>query len=120
MRSTLENNTLTVFLENRIDTTNAGQVEKELFEAVAAAPGAKVVLDARDLEYISSAGLRVLLKLKQQTPGTLPMLNVSPIVNEILIATGFSKVLDVHPADPNAEVGSWVSGNSKIEIVVGK
>ena len=120
MRSTLENNTLTVFLENRIDTTNAGQVEQEIFEAVAAAPGAKVVLDARDLEYISSAGLRVLLKLKKQTPGELPILHVSPIVNEILIATGFSKVLDVHPADPSAEVNNWASGNSTIEIVVGK
>ena len=118
MNHTLENNTLTVFLAPRIDAMNADVIEKELFDIVAAAPGAAVVLDARDMEYISSAGLRVLLKLRKQLNAELPVLYVCPTVNEIFTATGFSKVLDVHPVDPDAKVGGWASGKSAIEIVV--
>ena len=84
MRSTLENNTLTIYLENRIDTNNAKAIEDELLGMVAAHPGADVALDAEDLVYISSAGLRVLMKLRKQVGRScIPVLNVSPEVYEI-------------------------------------
>ena len=70
MRKNLEGNKLTLFLEGRIDTNNAPDVEKEMLEAVAGAPGAEPVLDAEGLEYISSAGLRGLMKLRKQTGNT--------------------------------------------------
>ena len=51
-------------LNKRLDSNNAAEFEKEITEAVAKLSGAEIVLDACDLEYISSAGLRVLMKLR--------------------------------------------------------
>lgn len=58
MKTALENNTLTICLEGRIDTNNAQATEAELIAAVDANPRVEVVIDAAELEYISSAGLR--------------------------------------------------------------
>ena len=66
MKTSIENNTLTIYLEGRIDTSNAAAVEKEMVSAVEGAPDASLVLDAAGLEYISSAGLRILMKLRKQ------------------------------------------------------
>ena len=118
MNHSLQDNTLTIVFDKRVDTNNADQVEEEVFKLVGEAPGASVVIDASELEYISSAGLRVLLKLKKQIEGELPVLHVCPAVNEILSATGFSKILTVYPADTGAKVGDWVSGDGTIEVVV--
>ena len=74
----IENGSLTLCLEGRIDSTNAPAVEDEIFAAVNANPGATVTLDADRLEYISSAGLRVLMKLRKKAGKALPVLNVSP------------------------------------------
>ena len=60
MGSKLEDNTLTLYLEGRLGVENAQTVQDELMDAVAANPGANVVLDAGDLECIASSGLRVL------------------------------------------------------------
>ena len=95
MRTRLENNTLTICLEGRIDSNNAATVEAELFEAVNANSGASIAIDAQKPEYISSAGLRVLMKLRKQTGKALPVLNVSPEVYEIFDMTGFTELLDV-------------------------
>ena len=96
MKQTLENNVLTLFLEGRIDTNNATQVGDELLAALAAAPGAELRLDAGELEYISSAGLRSLMKLRKQYKKPLGVWNVSPEVYEIFEVTGFTELLDVH------------------------
>ena len=66
MNHSLQDNTLTIVLDKRVDATNADQVEVEIFKLVEEAKGASVVIDASELEYISSAGIRVLLKLKKQ------------------------------------------------------
>lgn len=96
MRTELKNNSLTIYLEGRIDSGNAETVEKELLAAAAAGQGAEISLDAEKLEYISSAGLRVLLKLRKQSEGPLPVLNVSPEIYDIFDVTGFTSLLDVH------------------------
>ena len=77
MKTTLENNTLTLCLEGRIDSTNAQTLEAEFLDAVNANPGAEIAIDAEKLEYISSAGLRVLMKLRKQVGKALPVVNVS-------------------------------------------
>ena len=95
MKTTIDNNTLTLFLEGRIDTNNAVQIEQEIFSAV----GGKtedIVLDAENLEYISSAGLRVLMKLRKSIGKPLPMVNVSTQVYDILDTTGFTELLEVY------------------------
>lgn len=53
-------------VEGRVDASNAADAEKKLFEIKNANPGKHVVLDAENLEYISSAGLRVILKLRKE------------------------------------------------------
>lgn len=85
-------------LEWRIDSNNAAQFEKEIMDAIAQAPGASLVLDAENLQYISSAGLRVLMKLRKQSKKALPVLNVSPEVYEIFEVTGFTELFDVRKA----------------------
>ena len=76
-------------LNGRIDSNNAPQVERSVMEQLAGKNGEAVVLDAAALDYISSAGLRVLLHLKKQHPA-LSVVNVSSEVYEILEMTGFT------------------------------
>ena len=95
MKTSIENKTLTIYLEGRIDTSNAAAVEKEMVSAVEGAPDASLVLDAAGLEYISSAGLRILMKLRKMKKEGLPMINVSSDVYDILDVTGFTELLEV-------------------------
>ena len=90
-----ENNKLTIFLEGRIDTNNAAQVEKELTEETGKSAGAEIVIDADKLEYISSAGLRVLMKLRKQQKAPFAVVNVSRDVYDIFETTGFTELMDV-------------------------
>ena len=100
MRVNTEVSTMTLFLEGRIDTNNAADVEKELFSAVDSRGSTieSIVIDAADLEYISSAGLRVLMKLRKSIGKPLPVINVSRDVYEIFETTGFTELLDVKKA----------------------
>ena len=96
MKTTLENKNLTICLEGRIDSNNASAVEQEIMSAVRNEPGANVVLDADKLEYISSAGLRMLMKLRKQAGTALPILNVSRDVYDVFDITGFTELFDIH------------------------
>ena len=95
MKKQVDNNQMTLYLEGRIDSNNASSWEQEIMEAVGSAPGAELTLDAQELEYISSAGLRVLMKLRKQYAKSLTVLNVSPEVYDIFEVTGFTQLLDV-------------------------
>ena len=88
---------LTVSLEGRIDTNNAAQTEREIFGAVEGRTG-EIIIDAAKLEYISSAGLRVLMKLRKSINKPLPVINVSRDVYDIFDTTGFTELLDVRKA----------------------
>ena len=59
---------LTIFLKGHIDSANAGTVEQEIQEVLRQSETEGLVLDAADLGYISSAGLRVVLRLRKQLP----------------------------------------------------
>ena len=98
MRYQEENGVLVISLEGRIDSVNAAQVEKELFEIVEAGEDRKVELDASGLEYISSAGLRVLMKLLQTRGEPVTITGVSQEVYEILDVTGFTELFTVKKA----------------------
>ena len=78
-------------ISGRIDSNNAKQFEDEL---LAVAESGDVTLDAGELEYISSAGLRVLLKLKKSR-GNVTVINVTPDIYDIFSVTGFDNILDV-------------------------
>lgn len=97
MNAKEENGYLMVELSGRIDSGNSAQIEKELTELAEAHPNAKVVFDAEDLEYISSAGLRVLLHVRKNNP-SLKIINVRSDVYEVFEMTGFSQMIDIEKA----------------------
>ena len=88
---------MTVNLKGRIDSNNAAQVEKDILTELQGSSGQPVILDAADLQYISSAGLRVILRLKKAHP-ELRIINVSSEVYEILDMTGFTEMMPVEKA----------------------
>ena len=95
MRTKLEQDHIIIFPEDRIDAANAAQVQSELEAVIAANPGKEPVIDAGALSYISSAGLRVLLKLTKSLKKPLSVYNVTPEVYDIFEVTGFTELLDV-------------------------
>lgn len=90
-----ENGKLVVELAGKVDSGNAGELEQQLNEAIPADTTDEVVIDVADLAYISSAGLRVLLKLRKRLGG-LAIVEANPEVYEIFEVTGFTELLDVH------------------------
>ena len=90
-----EKNTCTLYLEGRIDSNNATETEKNLLAQVNEHTGAEIIIDAGKLDYISSAGLRVLMKLRRLAGKSIPILNVSQEVYGILEVTGFIELFDV-------------------------
>ena len=90
-------NVLYINLTGRIDASNAASVEAELQAIQKEHRGLHTVLDAQTLSYISSAGLRVLLRLRKGDP-ELAVINVSPEVYDILDMTGFTEMMTVKKA----------------------
>ena len=86
-----------ITLCGRIDSTNAPQVEKDIMGQLEGKELSEVILDAEKLEYISSAGLRVILRLKKSCP-ELRIINVNSEVYEILDMTGFTEMMTVEKA----------------------
>ena len=93
---TTSDNKVIIRLEGRIDSNNASATEEEIMNMVKDAPSAEVVVDAEKLEYISSAGLRVLMKLRKQKNEAISILNASPEVYDIFEVTGFTNLFDIH------------------------
>ena len=88
---------LYIAVEGRVDASNAADAEKKIFEIKNANPDKHVVLDAENLEYFSSAGLRVILKLRREAP-KLAIINVIPDVYEVFDMTGFTDMVTVEKA----------------------
>ena len=84
---------LVISLEGRLDTVTAPRLEEELKSSVQGI--ISLVFDLKDLQYISSAGLRVLLSAQKtmNRQGTMAVRNVSDGVREIFDVTGFSDIL---------------------------
>ena len=91
-----ENGTVTCSLEVRLDTTTAPDLDDKL--KALPEETKELILDFKDLEYISSAGLRVLLATQKAMiakEGTMKVCNVNEMINEIFEVTGFSEILTV-------------------------
>ena len=98
MHTEKNGNRVTVHLEGKIDTSNAADLQKELEAVRAENDGCELELDAGGLEYISSAGPRVLLQLTKSQEKPLTVVNVPSAVYEVLEMTGFTKLLHVKKA----------------------
>jgi anti-anti-sigma factor len=87
---------LVMLLEGRLDTTTAPELQTELIPEFDTAK--HIRLDFKDLVYVSSAGLRVLLmgeKTAKAKGGKMVLINVSEEVMEVLEMTGLSEVLTI-------------------------
>lgn len=90
-----EGTKLIVALEGRLDTTTAPQLETEFKRSIADIT--ELVLDFAKLEYLSSAGLRVLLSAQKvmNKQGSMVIKNVNETIAEVFEITGFSEILTI-------------------------
>ena len=92
-----------IAIDGRIDASNAGVAEEKIFDIKNANPGKHTVIDADNLEYISSAGLRVILRVRKEEPN-LAIINVAPDVYQVFDMTGFTDMVTVEKAYPKMSV----------------
>jgi anti-sigma B factor antagonist len=87
--------TLNIAISGRVDTTTAPALENELKDSYDSCEA--LVLDFKDVEYISSAGLRVLLSAQKvmSKKGGMKLVNVSRDIMEIFEVTGFTDILTI-------------------------
>ena len=86
-----DNGKLKVAISGRLDTTTAPELGKELdFTGITS-----VEFDLADLEYVSSAGLRVILMVQKNMKGNFVLKNVKPEIMEIFEITGFADILTI-------------------------
>lgn len=92
---TAENGTLRIALEGRLDTNTAPQLEAELKTSLSGIT--ELELDFSGLEYISSAGLRVLLAAHKtmSRQGKMTIRNVNETIMEVFEITGFVEILTI-------------------------
>ena len=92
---TTEGRTLTTAVEGRLDTTTAPELEAVLKESLTGVT--QLTMDLDKLEYISSAGLRVLLSAQKtmDRQGTMKVTGVGEVIMEIFEVTGFSDILTI-------------------------
>jgi len=92
INSTLENGRLTLMPVGRVDTVTSPELEA----AIVLDGITELVFDMAEIDYISSAGLRVLLASKKKMAGkTMRILNVRPAVREVFEITGFADIFDI-------------------------
>ena len=91
----INGNELKLILTGRLDTTTAPLLEGELKHSISGVE--KLIFDFEALEYLSSAGLRVLLAAQKvmNKQGEMIVKNVNETINEIFEVTGFSDVLTI-------------------------
>ena len=88
---------LYIAVEGRIDASNAAEAEEKIFRMKQENPGKHTVVDADQLAYISSAGLRVILRLRKEDP-QLAIINVAPDVYDVFDMTGFTDMVTIEKA----------------------
>ncbi len=92
-----QDETLVLEFAGKIDSSNAPKLEEDIRQIMADAAQPALILDFDKLKYTTSAGLRVILRLKQQND-TVQIINASPEVYDILEMTGFTDMMPVQKA----------------------
>ena len=95
INKTIDGDTLNIALEGRLDTMTAPELEAAVKDELASVDSA--VLDLAGLEYVSSAGLRVILSMHKAlaSKGGLTVKNPNETVSEVFEVTGFSDILNI-------------------------
>lgn len=97
MNTSWDNDNLTIRLEGRIDSGNAAEVEAEINSVVKDHAPKAVIIDAEALDYISSAGLRIILRLRKKYPD-FSIIDVKPEVYDVFRMTGFTEMMKIERA----------------------
>ena len=92
-----ENGKLIIALSGRINSMNREETEKQLKALRDAYPCESIVLDCDQLEYVTSAGLQIILRLKQRVDDTV-LINVHPALYNVFDITGFPDMMEVRKA----------------------
>ena len=89
------NNVTTIKINGRLDTTTAPELESVIDECVEGTQ--ELLMDFSDLEYVSSAGLRVILKAQKlmNARGSMKLVNVNETIMEVFDITGFADILTI-------------------------
>ena len=93
----IDKDILYIAVEGRVDASNSAEAEEKIFSIKNNNPEKHTVLDADKLEYISSAGLRVILRLRKEEP-KLAIINVAADVYEVFDMTGFTDMVTIEKA----------------------
>ena len=95
INKTIESGTAVIALAGRLDTTTAPELEQELKTSLDGV--SELVMDMKELDYISSAGLRVLLSAQKvmNKQGSMTIKNANDTILEIFEVTGFSDILTI-------------------------
>ena len=93
INATKNESTLTLVLDGRLDTVTAPELQTAIDEQIDGI--SNIIMDCKDLAYISSAGLRVLLTARKSIQGDLILNNVTPSVRDVLEITGFVDILTI-------------------------
>ena len=94
MKHSLENNKLTIFLEGEINSYNSEVVEKEINETISQSEFKSLALDFEKLHYTSSAGLRIIVMLKQRY-GDLTLVRVPDGVFDVFEMVGLPNLIKI-------------------------
>ena len=92
---TIEEQSMMISLEGRLDTITAVELEQAIKESLGGIK--ELTLDLEKLDYISSAGLRVLLATQKRmnNQGTMKLIHVGDVVMEVFEVTGFTDILTI-------------------------
>lgn len=95
INKTIENSAMTIALEGRLDTITSMELEQSIKESLEDIQ--ELTLDLEKLDYISSAGLRVLLSTQKvmNEKGSMKVIHVNDVVMEIFEVTGFTDILTI-------------------------
>ncbi len=94
MKTVIEKEVLTIYLVGQLNSSNAEDIEKEIDNILDKGGFKSIKLDFTDLDYISSAGLRIILRIKQRYEDT-SIINVNSEVYSIFKMVNFISVIDI-------------------------
>ena len=96
MKQQLVDDTLTIFLDGEINSYSADEYEAEIEEILDKYEPKNLIVDMKDLFYMSSAGIRIVMKLNQRFRNNLLLDNVPNAVYDVLAMVGLDKILKIN------------------------
>jgi anti-anti-sigma factor len=95
---------LIIEIEGRLDTTNFGQLEKKIFQAIESG-NIRFVVDCGQMDYVSSSGLRIFLMALKKTnalEGSFLLCGLQESIREIFEISGFTSIFGIYPSQQEA------------------